>query len=192
MKFFFVTLLSYSICLFSYSSRELFSLFPNNFFLETGTFLGDGIQNALDSNSFRYFLSIELSDHYYEISTKRFHNNTYVDIRKGDSSVVLFSVIKNINVPITFWLDGHFSGGGTAKGTYSCPILQELDQIKEHHIKNHTILIDDARLFGTVAFDYISKEMIEEKIKEINPLYVIEYMDCEIPQDVLVAYVPNI
>jgi septum formation inhibitor-activating ATPase MinD len=48
--------------------------------------------------------------------------------------------------------------------------------------------------FNTAAdFDNISKETIEEKIKEINPLYRIKYIDCPAGrEDVLVAYVPNI
>lgn len=46
-----------------------------------------------------------------------------------------------------FWLDGHYSGGHTARGKQDTPIRQELRIIFGHRIKGHVILIDDARLF---------------------------------------------
>jgi len=51
---------------------------------------------------------------------------------------------------ILFWLDGHYSGEGTACGDQVSPILQELDLIKAHPRRDHCILIDDSRLFTGV------------------------------------------
>ena len=62
--------------------------------------------------------------------------------------------MKELKKPALFWLDGHYSGGETARGKKDTPILEELITIfgaKEEHI----ILIDDARLFGS-AKDYPS------------------------------------
>jgi hypothetical protein len=56
-------------------------------------------------------------------------------------------ILSSINEPILFWLDGHYSGGETAKGEANTPILKELEFILRHPIKNHVILIDDARCF---------------------------------------------
>jgi hypothetical protein len=88
-------------------------------------------------------------------------------------------MIKDINVPITFWLDAHESGGETAKGLHGDPILQELDIIKRHQLKNHTIMIDDLR--------GMSNKEIENKLLEINPNYKFCFEDGFVPNDVLVA-----
>jgi hypothetical protein len=47
-----------------------------------------------------------------------------------------------------FWLDGHFCGGVSAHGDKGTPILEELNLILSHRVKEHVILIDDARLFN--------------------------------------------
>ena len=57
-------------------------------------------------------------------------------------------LLPKISEPITFWLDGHWSAGDTAQGDTNTPLLQELVEISNHHIKNHTILVDDIRQFG--------------------------------------------
>lgn len=116
----------------------------NNIFIETGSYLGDGIQLAIDAN-FKNIYSIELSDKYYNISKDRFKERLNVEIIKGDSAIVLKDTIENINESITFWLDGHYSCSDTARGIYRIPLMQELEHIKNHKIKSHTILIDDMR-----------------------------------------------
>ena len=115
MKQFFFLLLVMRTFAFSYSSVEVFKEFPNKVFGETGTFCGDGIQLALNSNRFENIASIELSKEYYFLAKNKFINQKSVKLVLGDSSKVLANVIKNIHVPITFWLDGHYSGGNTAK-----------------------------------------------------------------------------
>ena len=48
-----------------------------------------------------------------------------------------------------FWLDGHYSGKGTAKGKKETPILEELKTIFDTNDLRYVILIDDARHFGS-------------------------------------------
>ena len=50
-----------------------------------------------------------------------------------------------------FWLDGHYSDGVTAEGDEITPVNTEIEVIAAHPIKNHVILIDDARLFNGVT-----------------------------------------
>jgi hypothetical protein len=57
------------------------------------------------------------------------------------------------------------------------PLMAELDQIKLHPIKNHTILIDDLDLCGGYLFDYVTLDQIKQKILEINPKYSITFTD---------------
>jgi hypothetical protein len=170
------------------SNIENFKKYSNNIFIETGSFLGDGIQQALDAG-FNKVISIELSDKYFSISTNRFSNNPNVTIIQGDSFKVLPDVISDIDEPITFWLDGHHSCGDTALGEYWAPLIQELDVIKDHPIKTHTILIDDMRCWEEPNPTHgFYKEDIFNKLKEINSDYKFTYEDgCE-KNDILVAH----
>jgi hypothetical protein len=116
-------------------------------FIETGTYLGDTLA-AIASNREIECQSIELSVEYFEAAKKRFVNYSNVNLIQGDSSVVLAKLIKNVNSPTLFWLDGHYSGGDTARGYLHTPIKKELEAIFESTVKDHVILIDDARYFN--------------------------------------------
>ena len=113
--------------------------------IETGTYLGDTINFLKDSLG--EIISIELSDFYYKKAVERFKDQKKITILHGDSSKILPEILKKINEPCLFWLDGHYSSGNTAKGDKNTPIFSELSSIINHQIKNHIILIDDARLF---------------------------------------------
>jgi hypothetical protein len=52
--------------------------------------------------------------------------------------------------PALFWLDGHYSGGVTARGESDTPIYAELVHVLGSSHKN-VIVIDDARCFGSGA-----------------------------------------
>lgn len=104
---------------------------------------------------------------------------------------MLFKVIRNIDCPITFWLDGHYSGGNTGKRIKRSPILEELKQIAQHPIKRHTIIIDDVRCIGSVDFDGTTLEMVKQHIYAINPKYRIKFYRGTVKDDILVAYIPK-
>jgi len=116
-----------------------------NTFIETGTYLGDMIW-AMRSMFLKIY-SIELDELLFTKAKKRFSKFQHINILKGDSGVVLKEILDDIKVPCIFWLDGHYSGGITAKGELETPILKELKVIMSHHVKSHIILIDDARCF---------------------------------------------
>lgn len=154
-------------------------------FVETGSYQGDTTYNASLCN-FKEVHSIELSDFYHSIVKTRFENNPNVHIHLGSSSDILGSVIENINEKIIFWLDGHYSGGNTAKGDKYCPLEEELNWIKSHKIKNHVIMIDDIRLAGTEWI--LPLDSIKKLIKEINENYEFEMIDTDLGKnDILIA-----
>lgn len=126
--------------------------------IETGTYLGNMIE--LVHSEFEGIYSIELSKWLAKNARKRFAEYPHIHILEGDSSKILPQILSKINEPCLFWLDAHFSGGITTKGQKYTPIMSELTQILTHPIKNHVILIDDARLFGTKP-DYPSISEIE-------------------------------
>lgn len=169
-----------------------FKGYLNYYFVETGTFWGNGVARAL-KEGFRQVRSIEFDAMLYNDAVRKFANYPNVQIVKGDSATDLWNLIKDIDQEATFWLDAHIYP--PVKGKQNCPIIEELKQIGRHPIKTHTILIDDMHCADTEAFDWLSKEDLIAKIKEINPNYVITYMPGgdagEYPQNVMVAYIPR-
>lgn len=156
------------------ASVELFKRYWNPVFIETGTYLGDGIKQALAAD-FPLIRSVELSDKLYEDNVRRFATRHNVKIFHGSSESQLGKMIEDIPQPITFWLDAHYSAGITAKGDENSPILKELRIIAAHPIKSHTILIDDRRQIGTADFDFVTEDQIKNAIRAINPAYAFSY-----------------
>lgn len=172
----------------AFSNREVFAKHPNAYFVETGSYYGEGIQRAIDAG-FSCIYSIELAEPLYQYCKKRFASNPNVHLVLGDSAYVLSMVLEKIDAPATFWLDGHYSWGETARGETNSPILKELEAIANHPIKNHTILIDDIRCCGTDDFDFVERDQIIQAIMKINPAYQIHFENGHMPGDILVATV---
>jgi hypothetical protein len=132
-------------------------------FIETGTFMGDMIYAVRDIFSEIY--TIELSADFYRDAKKRFKRNSHIHLIQGDSGNELGKVLANIDTPCLFWLDGHYSGGRTAKGELEAPIEKELSVIANHsQAQRHVILIDDARCF-TGKGGYPTLDRLEEWVK---------------------------
>jgi len=104
----------------------------------------------------------------YERARKKFSKFDYISIVQGDSGEVLSVILADIKQPCLFWLDGHYSGGDTAKGRLETPILQELHCVLTHSIEGHVILIDDARLF-TGQNNYPTVGEIQELVFKRHP-----------------------
>lgn len=162
-----------------------------NAFVETGTYLGQTCETAARLG-FNPIHTIEVSLELWQQAENKFANT---DIRcwAGDSIRVLPIILKYLNEPAVFWLDGHWSQGITSKGVKDVPLLEELETIKNHYIKNHTIIIDDVRLFGNeedvVDWHDVTLERVESMLRDINPDYKIVREDGAFPNDILVAYV---
>ncbi len=194
MKFFqkmgFVLALVFtSQSLFASTYMEVFKRHSNPVFIETGSCTGDGIQLALQAG-FSEIHSIEIVPELYAYCCQRYKDNPNVHLYLGDSAVVLYDILEKLNQPATFWLDGHYCGGAMIADS-PIPIIDELSLISAHPIKNHTILIDDVRLFDKPEFLYIKLNDIIGLLKSINPDYRISYEDGYIANDVLVAEIPK-
>ena len=172
--------------------------FKNEVFLGTGTHHGNTIFKIANSEKceFSKIISLELSDVFFDMCKKRFENNDKIQLYKANSKCDLYDIIKDINTPITFWLDSHWSGCDNVgcDSEIICPIIYELEQIRHHSINTHTIMIDDIRLMNNSSDRYsgfpVTLMEILNKIFEINPNYIIKYFDDEITKnDVLVAYI---
>lgn len=137
----------------------------HNLFFETGTHKGDGVQNALDMG-FKEVVSIEILPEFYKECQSRFDKETKenkVHLFLGDSNERMEEMLELIKEPSLIFLDGHFNNGD--------PLWKELETLKNHSIKNHTIIVDDMpNYFG-------NGEKVKEKLLEINPNYNFIYED---------------
>ena len=180
----------------------------NNIFIETGTYDGKGIEQALESG-FKQVYSIEIDEQRYETCRAKYKQYPNVAIMHGDSGEQLPLLLLTIDQPVTFFLDAHYCADGGEIGDKWCPLKEELNAIKEHHIKNHTILIDDWRCMENTHVDYtwktqnppgscysvddnhgkevgfLGKENCFNMLREINKDYVFTFENGSVENDVL-------
>lgn len=141
--------------------------------VETGTYLGDMVE--AQKNRFGKIYSIELSEKLHKKAVKRFKGNNNIILLQGDSGTKIAEVVAELKTPAIFWLDGHYSGGITAKADKDCPVPEELHAIFNSPV-DHIILIDDARLFDGTN-DYPTIGQIQDIIQHYKKKYTIENKD---------------
>ena len=150
--------------------EELIKNFAQDFntpiLIETGTYLGDMVHAM--KKSFTRIISFELDQTLAAQAQERFANDNHIEIVQGDSGKLLSDYLATLNEPCLFWLDGHYSGGITARGTLETPIKNELTAILSHPVDGHVILIDDARCF-TGANDYPTIDELQTFVAERKP-----------------------
>lgn len=160
-------------------------------FIETGTYYGDGVVAALECG-FEKIFSIEALKFRYHNCCLRFKNNNNVHLILGDSSKNFSLILKKLSSRALFWLDAHYSSGAEEKEFEMQPLISELKQIAQHPVKNHTILIDDRRLFTGKLIDWhnICEEEVIAELKKVNPNYNISFIDSpSFNSDIIVAEV---
>jgi len=174
-------------------NENIFKKYKNNHsvFIETGTYKGGSVQLASDVG-FQKIYSIDISIKYkeelYDVYKKQIQQST-IELLYGESYLILDKILTEINKPCLIWLDAHYDIHSDVRGKYECPILQELEVIKKSNCKNHTILIDDLRIFRRqIEWGHdIHIEDIEKILLEINPNYSFLYEDGWEKDDILVA-----
>jgi len=126
-----------------------------NVLIETGTGMGEGLQDALRYN-FKKYYSCEIEPSIHSIVCEKFKGNDNVTLMRATSMDYLKEILPTIskNDKIVFWLDAHFPGADHITHHYTdedtdinLPLIAELDII--HDLRKgcvDTILIDDACL----------------------------------------------
>jgi hypothetical protein len=190
-------------------SLELLKKFKNDknidIYFETGMSKGNGIKKAIECN-FNKIYSIDICKKWIDYNKKQFSNNKNITLIHDDSQN-LDNYIKDINEKTLFFLDAHNDHSNLnikdERSSINCPIFKELEIIKNHHIKDHLIIVDDVRIFknnqdkhliaqggefkGTKCDNWglnIKLENIEKKLIEINSKYKIKYIN-----DQLIAHI---
>lgn len=109
-------------------------------FVESG--LGQGTTALWAEKYFDKVISIENDSALIE-KFMASHLQSNVEIIRGDSGEKMAEVVKGLDEPALFWLDGHTDD-------YT-PILQELAAINASRL-THIIMVDDMRMFGSGAW----------------------------------------
>jgi len=119
--------------------------------VETGTFVGDSTA-VLARRASRVF-TIEPSRSLAASARHRFADNQTVTVIEGLSEDVLGPLLEHLTGTVSFWLDGHASGGPTFSGPQVTPIRQELSTIGAHVDRwdRVSVLVDDFRGFSSTA-----------------------------------------
>lgn len=114
-------------------------------FIETGTYEGEMV--AAMQKRFHTIHSIEIFEPLFRMAVEKFSGSKHIHLHHGDSEDLLPAILETVDEPALFWLDAHYSGEGTGRGHIDSPIIKELKWIFAHPVKDHVILIDDARQF---------------------------------------------
>lgn len=133
--------------------------------IETGTYEGEMARKC--SPHFRRVVTIELDPGLARAAARRLARLGNVEVIEGDSAARLPEVLATLREPALFWLDGHFSGAGTARGDRDTPLEAELEAIGRHPVRRHVVLIDDARLLG--SGDYPTLDDIRRRVADLLP-----------------------
>jgi hypothetical protein len=131
-------------------------------FVETGTYRCTTTMAVADA--FRDVYSIELDRTLYEEAVARMRRYENVQLFNGDSAIVINDILPRLSEPAIFWLDAHWCGGVTGKSLKDPPIRNELEAIFAHPVKEHVILVDDARSFT----GYANYPTIKQVIRHVH------------------------
>ncbi|MDP1849437.1 MAG: hypothetical protein Q8K79_16730 [Solirubrobacteraceae bacterium] len=119
-------------------------------FVEAGTYLGDTVE--FFSHRVARVISVELHDGLFERAAERFAGVPNVDIQHGDALELVPAIVAGLADAPLVWLDGHYSGEGTAEGTEVEPAAAILTRLGPVSAAGTTVVIDDLRLFGHPQF----------------------------------------
>ena len=157
---------------------------PGMTWVETGTWMGDTTHVLASMAS--HVHSIEPQLEFVNAARERFRNSNNVSLHHGTSEELFGEVLSICSGDMAFWLDGHFSSGGTFKGEIDTPILSELWVIKENlsRFNSVAIFVDDFRCFdpSSAEFsDYPEKKVLVDWATDNGLSWTVEH-------DIFVAF----
>jgi hypothetical protein len=137
--------------------------------VETGTYFGHS--TIYFSKKFTKVFTIEISRNLYDFVARKFIKHENINSYLGDSSFVIDEIIKKINGPAVFFLDGHASGGVTECGDKPSPVREELKILSLFpYLQKSILFIDDAAGFdgknSYPSFQEVARWCLENKLKE--------------------------
>ena len=165
--------------------RWVSGLKPTRIYIETGSYRGEGIKHMLKRSQYEQIHSIELAEQWYEHCCQLFNGEPRVHLHHGNSKSKLPEVAGDYDEPITFFLDGHFSGRAEQFGDEETPLMDELEYLAARQCVGDIVIIDDCRMFGktgksgdgseiwpimTYDWRHITQETVSAKMKGFKML----------------------
>ena len=181
MRIFLFFIILNSSFLFSDIGHGIIEQYKNNIFISTGFSNGLNTVKAINAN-FGEVICIEqdkiIQEHANYVISAYFIRGFPQSLQShkiihGESTKILSSIINLINQPITLLLCSHLPEPDHPEKVNS--ILDELEIIKNHQIKQHIFLIDYINWAGTVWFSNVTLKSITDKILSINPNYKFRF-----------------
>lgn len=133
--------------------------------VETGTYLGD--TTAFLAGFADRVITLEPAKEIFDRASARFADNSRVEVLNTSSEEAFAELIPSLSGDVSFWLDGHYSGGPTFQGGLDCPLKVELAEIAKNlkRFANVAVLVDDIRLCGPAAnTDYSGYPTLDELV----------------------------
>jgi hypothetical protein len=140
-------------------------------FVEAGTYKGE--TTAFFVPHADQVISVELHDGLFAAAQQRFARYPNVTLIHGDSLVAIPKVVANCSTPPLVYLDGHFSGDGTAQGAEMEPAESTLRRLADVTPAGTTIVVDDLRLFGSGLAGFPQLDAITNAARAAFPSAVI-------------------
>lgn len=173
-------------------NKNLLAQYPNRWFIETGAYRGDAIQEAWDAGFGRIRsmdidpANIDFCEHRFDLTQ---NPKSHIQLYAGDSAEDLWAIIADIGEQITFWLDAHSQlFEDEPESEHPFPLLMELQQIAMHPVKSHTILIDDLLILTHPDVTGWEKVDIINAIKQINLDYQFKLAANPVKNNLLIAH----
>lgn len=140
-------------------------------FVEAGTYKGQ--TTAFFVPHADQVISVELHDGLFAAAEMRFARQPNVTLVHGDSLVEIPKIVASCSSPPLVFLDGHFSGEGTAQGEEMEPAESTLGRLANVIAAGSTIVIDDLRLFGSGLAGFPQLDVITATARAAFPTAVI-------------------
>ncbi len=166
--------------------------FPNDYYLETGSYRGDSLQFAIDAGCFKQIIGLDIDYEMVRFCKDRFDLYRFprpeLRVYECDSAVELTMHMRNIEKPATIFLDAHWQMfAGTDKGKHPFPLLDELKQIESLGRTKDTIIIDDFLYMTHPEVTGWNRKKIFDALYKINPKYTIRLTSNPIIDNLLIA-----
>lgn len=115
--------------------------------IESGTYRGHTTKRC--APVFEKVVTIEIDDNLADQAKKYLQNNANVEVVKGNVIDCLPAILEKDDMQnVLVYLDGHYSGGVTGKGTTDEPACDAINVLSKYSHKLSAIIIDDFREFG--------------------------------------------
>lgn len=144
--------------------------------IETGTFRGVTTRRCV--RHFSHVYTIELDEALARDAKRRLSRFRNCEVIEGDATLEIQKLLQRPDVggDLLFFLDGHFSGEGTALGASAEPALDVIRFVARHKARVAGVIVDDFREFGCQPGWPTKRELIgtlEEEFKSAGFLLLV-------------------